>query len=135
MAIKDNIDKDKTTRYQSRYNWSLDSLCNEVYLQLDNKLIKDEKDGRWKRKYRERAKDYIFKLPATGIEPFEIDSSDLSKRVKKELDGLDYDAEEYVEKEVVGRIFDSIGEHYLKLSVRGHLDWELTSRSEEYGSN
>jgi hypothetical protein len=52
----------------------------------------------------------------------------LSREVKEELESLDYEVADHVMKEVIGRIFDSIGELYLRLSVRGHVDWEMDSK-------
>lgn len=119
--------KSKKIREFEIGQWPLDSLCNEIYLQLDSKLIKDEKNGPLKRKYRERARSHIRHLPVDYPESFYIDSRDLSRRVKEELESLDYEEADYVMKEVIGRVFDSIGELYLRLSVRRHVDWEMDS--------
>jgi len=108
--------------------WPLDSLCNEIYLQLDSKWIKYGKNGPRKRKYRERALLHTRHPSVDYLESFYIDSRDLSREVKEELESLDYEAADYVMKEVIGRIFDSIGELYLRLSVRGHVDWEMDSK-------
>lgn len=107
--------------------WPLGSLRDEIYSQLDSKYIKDKKNGPRKRKYRERAKTYVHRIPIDGLRPFYIDPGDLSREIVEELQNLDYKEEDYVLKEVIGRIFDSIGEPYLTLSARDHLDWELDS--------
>ena len=49
--------------------------------------------------------------------PFVINTSDLTERVKEEFSNLEDGPAEYVIKEVVDRIFDSIGEPYLGLRV------------------
>jgi hypothetical protein len=107
--------------------WPLDSLYNEIHSQLDSKWIKDKKDGPRKRKYRERARLYTHHPPVDYPESFYIDSRDLPRRVIEELESLDYETADYVMKEVIGRIFDSIGELYLRVSVRRHVDWEMDS--------
>jgi hypothetical protein len=50
--------------------------------------------------------------------PFVINTSDLTERVKEEFSNLVDGPTEYVITEVVGRMFDSIGEPYLRLRVK-----------------
>ncbi len=94
--------------------WPLDSLCDEIYLQLDSKWTKGKKDGSRKRKYRELAKSYAYRLPMDGLAIFYIDPDDLSMRIIEELEHIDYELADYVMKEVIGRIFDSVGESVLE---------------------
>ena len=54
--------------------------------------------------------------------PLVINASDLTERVKEELSDAENGPTEYVIIEVVCRIFDSIDEQYLRLSVRGFVD-------------
>lgn len=70
---------------------------------------------------------YTHHPPVDYPESFCIDPRDLPRRVIEELESLDYETADYVMKEVIGRIFDSIGELYLRLSVRCHVDWEMDS--------
>ena len=126
-TYSDSQTKSREKREFEVGQWPLDSLCNEIYLQLDSKLLKDKKNGPRKKKYREHARSYAYRLPMDGLAIFYIDPSDLSMRIIEELENMDFELADYVMKEVIGRIFDSIGEPYLQLSVRRHMDWELDS--------
>jgi hypothetical protein len=93
--------------------------------QLDGKLIRDEKDGDMKKKYRERARSYIRKVREDSLIPFVIDDSDLTGRVEEEFYNLEDGLGEHVMREVIGIIFDSIGKSFLRLSVKASVEWDI----------
>ena len=106
--------------------WSLEGLIAAMHSQLDSIWIRDEEDGDMKRKYRERVRSDVRKLPENGIVPFCINASDMTGRVKEEFFNLEDGQANYVMPEIIDRIFDSIGESYLKLKVRDLVDWEIS---------
>jgi len=115
--------------------WNLEKLCTEMHRQLDSRWIKDEKDGNWKRKYRERARSYVHNLPEDGLVHFDIDETDLTGRVKEEFYNLDDGAIDHVVTEVIGRIFDSIDKTYLNVRVRDFVSWHIReSEDNAYGN-
>jgi hypothetical protein len=91
-------------------------LIDDLYKQLDGKDIQDSKDHLWINKYRERAKVCMLDLYEVGCAEFHIDPSDLHDKAKSLLSDLDEDAREYVMREVICRIFASIGVPYFKLT-------------------
>jgi hypothetical protein len=46
-------------------------------------------------------------------------------RVEEEFFNLENGLGEHVIREVVGRIFDSIGKPFLRLSVRDSVEWDI----------
>ena len=94
------------------------SLIDDLYMQLDGKWIQDSKDHLWRNKYRERAKVCMLDLYEVGRAEFIIDPSDLHDKAKSLLYELDEDSAEYVIREVIGRIFASIGVPYFKLTQK-----------------
>ena len=94
------------------------SLVDDLYKQLDGKWIQDSKDHSWINKYRERAKVCMLDLHEVGRAEFLIDPSDLDDKAKSLLSELDEDSAEYVIREVISRIFASIGVPHLKLTQR-----------------
>jgi len=114
--------------------WTIEKLCHEMYTQLDSKWTKDEKDGNMKRKYRMRARSYVRDLPKDGLVPFVIDDSDITGRVNDEFFNLEDGDADTVITEVVGRIFDSIDEPYIRLSVRDFVSCVIRkSEDDAYG--
>jgi len=96
----------------------LHSLINDLHKQLDDKRIQDSKDHLWRQKYRERAKVYMQDLYEVGRAEFIIDSTDLHGRIKSVLFKLDDDSAEFVIREVINRIFASIGIRDFKLTQK-----------------
>lgn len=94
------------------------SLIDDLYKQLDNKWVQDSKDRSWRKKYRERAKVCMLDLYEGGRAEFIIDPSDLHDKAKSLLYELDEDSAEYVIREVISRIFASIGVPYFKLTQK-----------------
>jgi hypothetical protein len=107
--------------------WSTGRLIDELFLELDNVKEIDEKSGLTKRKYEEQAKWLMHRIPVYRPVPaFIINLSHLdSKRIKEELADLDNKTLDYVLKESIGRIFESIDQRYFRLSVRRFLKWEI----------
>jgi hypothetical protein len=105
--------------------WTIDTLIAEMYSQLDDIWLRDAKDGNMKRKYRRRARLYEPEQSEDGLEPFTIDVADLTARVKEEFFSLGDGAQDYVVKEVLSKIFDSVGKPYLRLRVRDFTAWDL----------
>ena len=94
------------------------SLIDDLYMQLDDKWIQDSKDHVWRNKYRERAKVCMLDLYEVGRAEFIIDPSDLHDKAKSLLYKLDEDSAEYVIREVIDRIFASIGVPHFKLTQK-----------------
>lgn len=94
------------------------SLLDDIHMQLDSKLIEDSKDHSWMKKYRERAKVYMHDLYKIGCAKFTIDSRDLNDVAKSILYKLDGHSAEYVIRQVVNRIFASVGILDSKLKPR-----------------
>jgi hypothetical protein len=106
--------------------WSTERLIDELFLELDNVKELDEKSGLTKRKYEERAKWLIHRIPVYRPTPeFIINLSDLSTKIKEELADLDNETLDYVLKETIGRIFEGIDQRYFRLSVRRFLKWKI----------
>jgi hypothetical protein len=93
-------------------------LIDDLYKQLDGKEIQDSKDHLWINKYRESAKVCMLDLYEGGRAEFRIDHSDLHDKPKSLLYQLDEDSREYVIREVISRIFASIGVPYFKLTQK-----------------
>jgi hypothetical protein len=107
-------------------SWSTGRLIDELFLELDNVKKMDEKSGLTKRKYEEHAKWLMYRIPVyRPAPPFIVNLSDLSTRIKEELADLDDETLDYVLKESIGRIFESIDQSYFRLSVRRLLKWEI----------
>jgi hypothetical protein len=64
----------------------------------------------------ERARFYTRKVHKDGMAQFVIDDTDLTGRVEEEFDELEDGLWDHVMREVVDRIFDSIGKPFLRLS-------------------
>ena len=107
--------------------WSMERLIDELFLELDNVKEIDEKSGLVKRKYEERAKWLMHRIPVyRPAPPFIVNLSNLdSIRIKEELADLDNKTLDYVMKESIGRIFEGIDQCYFRLSVRRFLQWEI----------
>jgi hypothetical protein len=56
---------------------------------------------------------------------FIVNLTDLSDKIKSELEGLDEQSLDGVLKEAIGRIFEGINERYYLLSVKKLLKWKL----------
>ncbi len=97
--------------------WGFENLINDLYLQLDEKLIDDNADHLCK-KYRKRARSYFQDLYELGRAEIIIDTEDLHGRAKSVLDKLDKETAEYVIREVVGRILASVGVQDFQLRQR-----------------
>jgi hypothetical protein len=93
-------------------------LIDDLYRKLDCKEIQDIKDRSWRKKYRERAKVCMLDLYEIGRAEFIIDSSDIDDKSESLLSELDEDSREYVIREVISRIFASIGVPYFKLTQK-----------------
>jgi hypothetical protein len=93
-------------------------LIDDIYMQLDGKLIQDSKDRLWRKKYRERAKVCMLDLYKVGRAQFFIDPYDLQDKAKSQFYELDEDSEEYVMREVSRRIFASIGVPHFRLTQK-----------------
>ena len=94
------------------------SLIDDLYKQLDGKEIQDSKDHLWINKYRERAKVFMLDIYEVGCAKFHIDHSDLHDKADSLLSDLDEDAREYVMREVICRIFASIGVPHFRLTQK-----------------
>jgi hypothetical protein len=94
------------------------SLIDDLYMQLDGKWIQDSKDLLWRNKYRERAKVCMLDLYEVGRAEFIIDPSDLHDKAKSLLYKLDDESAEYIIREVIDRIFASIGVRDSKLTQK-----------------
>lgn len=94
------------------------SLIDDLYKQLDGKEIQDSKDHLWINKYRERAKVCMADIYEVGCAEFHIDHSDLHDKAKSLLYELDEDTQEYVIREVICRIFASIGVPHFRLTQK-----------------
>ena len=106
--------------------WSTERLIDELFLELDNVKEIDEKSGLTKRKYEERAKWLMHRIPVYRPAPaITIDLSDLSTRIKEELVDLDDETLDYVLREAIGRIFEGVDQRYFRLNVRRFLRWEI----------
>jgi len=97
------------------------SLIDDIHMQLDSKLIEDSTDHSCRKKYRERAKVYMYDLYEIGHAEFIIGSSDLDEVAKSILYKLDGHSAEYVIREVIHRIFASIGIRDSKFAPRYYL--------------
>ncbi|HEY7572331.1 MAG TPA: hypothetical protein VH796_13270 [Nitrososphaeraceae archaeon] len=42
--------------------WTLEKMCPKMHALLDSRWIKDEKEGNWKRKYRESEIEYVARV-------------------------------------------------------------------------
>jgi hypothetical protein len=93
-------------------------LIDDIYKQLDDKLIQDSKDSSWRKKYRERAKVCMLDLYEVGRAEFFIDPYDLRDKAKSQFYELDRDSAEYVIREVISKIFASIGVPHFKLTQK-----------------
>lgn len=98
--------------------WGSCSLIDDLHTQLNGKCIKNSKDHLWTNKYRERAKVYMQDLYEVGRAEFIIDASDLHGKAKSVLYKLDDDSAEFVIREVIDRIFESIGVRDFKLTQK-----------------
>jgi hypothetical protein len=108
--------------------WSIERLIDELFLELDNVKELDEKSSLTKRKYEERAKWLMYRIPVYRPAPaFIMNLSDIKKkRIKEELAGLDNETLDYVMKETISRIFEGIDQRYFRLSVRRFLKWKIS---------
>lgn len=106
--------------------WTTGRLIDELFLELDNIKVRDEKNGLTKRKYEERTKWLIHRIPVyRPAPPFIVNLSDLSTRIRQELADLENETLDHVLKETIGRIFEGVDQRYFRLSVRRFLKWEI----------
>ncbi|HEY7081723.1 MAG TPA: hypothetical protein VH500_18680 [Nitrososphaeraceae archaeon] len=96
----------------------LHSLIDDLYKQLDDKWIQDGKDHLWINKYREQAKVCMLDLYEVGRAELLIDPSDLHDKARSQFYELYEDSAEYVMREVISRIFASIGVPDFKLTQK-----------------
>jgi hypothetical protein len=112
---------DSIRNEQLHLSQRLCSLIDDIHMQLDSKLLEDSKDHSLRKKYREHAKVYMHDLYEIAHAEFIIDSSDLDDVVKSILYKLDGHSAEYVIREVINRIFASIGVCDSRLTPRYYL--------------
>jgi hypothetical protein len=106
--------------------WTTNRLEEELYLHLVKVNQRDENDGSIKRKYVQQAKYLIYRIPLGRPTPsFIVSLTDLSDKIKSELEGLDNQSLDEVMKDAIGRLFESINERYYLLSVKKLLKWKL----------
>lgn len=118
------LNKCGSIRNEQRHLKGDQRLCNlidDIHMQLDSKLIEDCKDHSWRKKYRERAKVYMHDLYEIAHAEFIIESSDLDDVAKSILYKLDSYSAGYVIRQVIDRIFASIGIRDSKLTPRYYL--------------
>jgi hypothetical protein len=96
----------------------LHSLIDELYKQLDGKEIQDSKDHLWRKKYRELAKVCMLDLYEVGRAELIIDPFDFHDKARSQFYELYEDSAEYVMREVISRIFASIGVPDFKLTQK-----------------
>ena len=89
-------------------------------------LRKSRKNGLTIRKYEEHARWLMYRIPLhRPIPSLIINLSNLSTRIKQELVDLNNEALDYVLREAIDKIFESINERYFRLNVRRLLQWEI----------
>jgi hypothetical protein len=95
--------------------WSLERLKDE----LGSRLAVDEH-------YYQQVKDLIYKIPVCEPVPaFIVSVSDLSERIRTELEVSTKKGRYEVLRESVGRLFENIDYNYFHLSVKKRLIVEL----------
>lgn len=95
--------------------WTLERLSDELFYQL---AFYDH--------YYRQANELIHKIPiCEPAPPFVIMLSDLSPRIKAELEGCKHKGRYYVLRKAAGRVFENIDYNYFHLSVKSRLIVEL----------
>jgi hypothetical protein len=131
--------------------WSLAAITDEItILLLDTKavfcmrntnrktsLLSDPKrveenercntgSGVLRRFYEEQAKYKMYRIPVFRPPPvFVIYLKHLDDRLKSELANLDRQSKDFVIREAVSRIFESVDKRFFLLSVKPLLKWRL----------
>lgn len=95
---------------------TLSRLVDEVFLQLVRTHLR-------------QARDLIYKIPVYKPTPvFLVHLSDiLDDKIKYELTNLEAATRKQVLNDSIGRMFESIDEHYYNLNVRKMLKWEIVA--------
>src|SRR5215203_3965971 len=102
--------------------WSPAKIIDELQLCLITTFEKDN----FNRKYLKKAEYLIYRIPLfRPIPPFEINISDLTPKLEKELASIDKNTLDYVMKESIGRLFEEINQEYFYLNVRKLLKWRF----------
>jgi hypothetical protein len=104
-------------------------LVDELTLQLIRTQYQDPNTGKLRRTYVDQAKELMYKIPVYKPTPvFQVRLSDIrDEKIRNELAELDNSELDDVMRNSIGRIFESIDEHYYNLSVRNLLQWEIVS--------
>jgi hypothetical protein len=103
--------------------WTLEALIDELSLHLMKIECQDEMN-RCTRKYERRAGFLIYRIPVYIPTPVVVvNISDLSTRLKHELESLDDKNLNYAMKEALGRLFANEDENYYLPSVKRLLRW------------
>lgn len=108
---------------------TISRLCDELFLQLISTQYQDENTGKLKRNYVKQAKDLIYKIPVYNPPPiFEVHLSDIrDDKIRHELAGLNDTDLDDIMRDSIGRVFESIDDHYYNLSVRNRLRWGIVA--------
>jgi hypothetical protein len=108
---------------------TVSKLTDELFLQLIRAQHHDQSTGKLKRTYVEQAKDLIYRIAVFNPPPiFEVHLSDiLDDKIRRELASLDDSDLDDIMRDSIGRIFESIDEHYYNLSIRNHLRWGIVA--------
>jgi hypothetical protein len=110
--------------------WTIEYLVDRLFFEMVE--IKDEAEG-WedyqhegqKKKYEERGKDAI-KMAAGRPPPiFIINISDLTWRLKFELNGLDIDTLDYVVRQAIERLCENVNSKLYHLTLKKFLGWRF----------
>jgi hypothetical protein len=103
--------------------WTIAKLIDEVYLSLMS--IKERTNNGWgivQRKYEEQARYKMYRMVIYRPPPaFIIEISDLDGKVKRELAQCDKKTRDFVLKQAVERIFETVDSRYFLLSAKQFL--------------
>jgi hypothetical protein len=118
------------SKRESKEVWTIEYTVDRLFFEMLE--IKDEAEG-WndyphkgqKTKYYDRGTDAI--KMATGRPPpiFVINISDLTRRLKLELDGLDIDTRDYVVRQAIERICENMNSKLYHLTLKKSLSWRF----------
>ena len=108
---------------------NLQLVTDELFLQLIRAQRHDQSTGKLKRTYIEQAKDLIYRIAVFDPPPvFEVHLSDiLDDKIRRELASLDDSDLDDIMRDSIGRIFESVDEHYYNLNVRDRLRWGIVA--------
>jgi hypothetical protein len=102
---------------------TINRLIEEVFLILIRHKYLDRKTGVLKRTYEEQARTLAYK----STQVFTVHLSHIQdNKIKQELSDLVFTTFDYVIREVIERIFESVAsERQYNLSIRNLLQWEI----------